>query len=183
LTFHGAGDVRLAEALLREVERAGAHVTVLAVGTWLIDNPSIAARIMDGGHDLGNHTLHHRAMRTLSAAETSTEIAGCARELTRLTGSIGRWFRPSGTPRATQRILHAAAALGYRNSLAYDVDPRDYQDPSASAITNRVLDGVRAGSIVSLHLGHQNTVTALPSILDGLQQRGLRAVTTTSLLT
>ncbi|MGZ4435667.1 MAG: hypothetical protein ACXVW7_18905, partial [Trebonia sp.] len=35
LTFHGQGPVSMADALLAQAERAGARVTVLAVGTWL----------------------------------------------------------------------------------------------------------------------------------------------------
>jgi hypothetical protein len=37
--------------------------------------------------------------------------------------------------------------------------------------------------VVSLHLGHPGTVSALPALLDGVRQRGLRAVTMTELLT
>src|SRR4051812_2745635 len=59
LTFHGQGDPALATALLKEAERAGARVTVLAVGSWLDEQPRMARRILDGGHELGNHTLRH----------------------------------------------------------------------------------------------------------------------------
>jgi peptidoglycan/xylan/chitin deacetylase (PgdA/CDA1 family) len=182
LTFHGAGDVALARQLLAEVGRAGAHVTILAVGSWLAAEPSMAKLVLDGGHDLGNHTFSHLPMRTLSSARAFEEIARCASTLQRLTGSPGRWFRPSGTPRATATILRAAGKAGYSRSLAYDVDPRDYTDPGASAVVRRTLSAVRPGSIVSLHLGHRGTVDALPALLDGLRQRGLRAVTTSALL-
>ena len=36
----------MAEALLAEAERAGARVSVLAVGTWLVQYPQIARRIL-----------------------------------------------------------------------------------------------------------------------------------------
>jgi len=45
-----------------------------------------------------------------------------------------------------------------------------------------VLDGARGGSIISLHLGHPVTVTALPDILRGLRARRLKPVTLTELL-
>ena len=45
-----------------------------------------------------------------------------------------------------------------------------------------MLGSVRPGSIVSLHLGHPGTVTALPAIVHGLARRGLRPVTLTGLL-
>ena len=44
------------------------------------------------------------------------------------------------------------------------------------------LGQARPGSIVSMHFGHSDTVTALPAILRGLTSRGLHPVTLTSLL-
>jgi hypothetical protein len=40
---------------------------------------------------------------------------------------------------------------------------------------------VRAGDVVSMHLGHSGTVTALPAILDGLHARGLQPITASEL--
>lgn len=182
LTFHGQGRVALATALLAELERAGARATVLAVGTWLEEHPEMARRILDGGHDLGNHTMHHRPMARMDTATALAEIAEAAAVLRRSTGSIGRWFRPSGTPHASPAVLAAAAPAGYRQVLGYDVDSLDYTDPGAAAVARVVLAGVRPGSVVSLHLGHAGTVTAMPEILAGLSSRGLTAVTASDLL-
>ncbi|HTC70035.1 MAG TPA: polysaccharide deacetylase family protein [Acidothermaceae bacterium] len=182
LTFHGAGDVGLATKLLGELEAVGARVTVLAVGQWLDQEPAMAKRILDGGHELGNHTYRHLTMPQLTEIVDESEITRCADVLRRLTGSAGRWFRPSGTAHATPAILEAAGRAGYATSLSYDVDPEDYADPGAAAVTTRVLAAVRAGSIVSLHLGHVGTVQAMPAILDGLRSRGLPAVTMSDLV-
>ncbi|MEU9125633.1 polysaccharide deacetylase family protein [Streptomyces sp. NPDC048506] len=183
LTFHGAGDPKLATALLGEAERAGARVTVLAVGSWLDAQPAMARRILDGGHELGNHTLHHRNICALPEAEAYAEISGCADRLRRLTGTIGSWFRPSQTRRATDLVVRLARRAGYPHVLSYDLDSLDANDPGAPAVRRTVLDSVGPGSVVSLHLGHAGTVAALPPILDGLRRRGLRAVTTTELVT
>ena len=172
----------MAEALLAEAERAGARVSVLAVGTWLGQYPQIARRILGGGHDLGNHTLHHLDIAAMDAAEAYAEIAGCARRLRALTGSACRWFRPSQTQYSTPLIEREARRAGYRTCVSYDVDSLDYTDPGPDAIVSAVLGQTRPGSIVSLHLGHPGTVTALPAILRGLARRGLRPVTLTGLL-
>jgi peptidoglycan/xylan/chitin deacetylase (PgdA/CDA1 family) len=182
LTFHGAGDPALAAALLGEATRAAAPLTVLAVGRWLENQPALARRILDAGCELGNHTYTHPVLPRLGADAVYREIARCAEVLRRLTGSKGRWFRPSGTPRATPIIEAAARRAGYPTCLGYDVDPRDYADPGALAVTSRVLGAVRPGSVISLHLGHQGTVAALPGILDGLRRAGLAPVTVSTLL-
>ena len=172
----------MADALLAEAERAGARVTVLAVGTWLVQYPQIAGRILRGGHDLGNHTMHHLDITAMDVPSTYAEISACARRLRALTGSVGRWFRPSQTRYATPLIEREARKAGYQTCVSYDVDSLDYTDPGPDAIVSAVLGSTRPGSIVSLHLGHPDTVTALPAILRGLASQGLRPVTLTDLL-
>jgi peptidoglycan/xylan/chitin deacetylase (PgdA/CDA1 family) len=172
----------MAGALLAEAERAGARVTVLAVGTWLGQYPQIAERILHGGHDLGNHTMHHLDITAMDASGAYAEIAGCAQRLHALTGSIGRWFRPSQTRYSTPLIEREARKAGYQTCVSYDVDSLDYTDPGPDAIISAVLGSARPGSIVSMHLGHSGTVTALPAIMRGLASRGLRPVTLTDLL-
>ena len=112
----------MADALLAEAERAGARVTVLAVGTWLGRYPQIAERILHGGHDLGNHTMHHLDITAMDASGAYAEIAGCAQRLHALTGSIGRWFRPSQTRYSTPLIEREARKAGYQTCVSYDVD-------------------------------------------------------------
>jgi peptidoglycan/xylan/chitin deacetylase (PgdA/CDA1 family) len=182
LTFHGAGDVALAEQLLGQLERHDVQATVMAVGTWLKAAPQMARRVTRGGHDLGNHTLHHYAMRDLAPRVALDEVVGCARVLEHTAGSRGTWFRASGTQVTTPTIRRAAARAGYDRCVSYDVDGLDWQDPSAGTVVRAVLDGARGGSIISLHLGHPVTVSALPDILRGLRTSSLQPVTLTELL-
>nr|WP_225882358.1 polysaccharide deacetylase family protein [Streptomyces aureocirculatus] len=183
LTFHGQGDPGTARAVLAEAERAGARVTVLAVGSWLDAHPRLARRVLDGGHDLGNHTLNHRDINALPEAAAYAEITGCADRLRRLTGGIGNWFRPSRARRASPLVARLARRAGYPHVLSYDVDSLDFTSPGAPAVARTVAAGARPGSVVSLHFGYADTVAALPAVLDDLHRRGLRAVTTTELLT
>ncbi len=182
LTFHGAGDPGLLQRMLAELAAGGARVTVLAIGQWLAAEPAIARRILDGGHELGNHTWSHQTMPRLSVSQIRSEVNRAAEELRGLTGGPGRWFRPSGTPHSTPAIRAAARAAGYGACLAYDIDPLDYTDPGAATIASRLAAEVTPGSIVSLHLGHPGTVEAMPRILDSLRARGLTAVTASDLL-
>ena len=183
LTFHGQGDPALVGRLLDQIAVGGARVTVLAVGTWLSAYPQLGHRIVDAGHELGNHTQHHGDINRMPAARVHAEIADCARVLRSVTGSIGRWFRPSQTRHASAAVRAAAARVGYGTCLSYDVDSLDYTDPPPSAIVSRTLAAVRPGSIVSLHCGHPATIAAMPSLLHGLRGRGLAPVTMTELMT
>jgi len=181
LTFHGDGPPALADALLAEAERGGARLTVLAVGRWLGRYPQMAERVLHGGHELGNHTENHLAIDRMSESLAYSEIEQCANRLEKLTGSRGRWFRQSQGQHASPEVLTAAQRAGYTTLLSYDLDPLDYTDPGSNAVVHHVLSRIQGGDVVSMHLGHPGTVTALPLILDGLRQRGLRAVTASEL--
>ncbi|MFJ3787501.1 polysaccharide deacetylase family protein [Kitasatospora sp. NPDC090091] len=183
LTVHGSGDPKLATALLEIAEQRGAGLTVMVVGSWLDQQPQMARRILDGGHELGNHTQNHQNISAMSPDQARAEIAQCAERLQRLTGSIGRWFRPSAAQYATPMVREQAKAVGYEHVLSFDVDPRDYSDPSAAELQRRVLTSAKGGSVVALHMGHQCTVDALPGILDGLAKAGLKPVTASRLFT
>ncbi|MFC8511088.1 polysaccharide deacetylase family protein [Streptomyces sp. NPDC057411] len=183
LTFHGQGDPALARAVLGHAERAGARVTVLAVGDWLDQHPEMARRVLDGGHELGNHTQRHLDVDAMTEAQAVEEIQACATRLRRLTGSIGTWFRPSRTQHAGETVRQAARRVGYPHVLSYDVDSLDFTSPGPAAVVANVTGAIRDGSVVSLHFGYADTVAALPLLLADLDRRGLRAVTTTELLT
>jgi peptidoglycan/xylan/chitin deacetylase (PgdA/CDA1 family) len=181
LTFHGAGDPAIARQLLAIFANAKAQVTVLAVGSWLAENPTIAREIIAGGHELGNHTYNHLDIDGLDPAAARAEIVRCRDLLRSQVGSIGAHFRPSQTQHASSEVLALAGAAGYPVALSYNVDSLDYTDPGSDAVRANVATA-GAGSIVSMHFGHPGTVTAMPGVLADLKARGLTAVTASRLL-
>jgi peptidoglycan/xylan/chitin deacetylase (PgdA/CDA1 family) len=181
LTFHGAGDPAIARDLLAVFAAHRAHVTVLAVGTWLAGNTAIAHDIVDGGHELGNHTYRHLDINSLGRDQARSEIVRCRDALVSAVGSPGAHFRQSQSPLPSRTVRVLAGKAGYPVCLSYDVDSLDYTDPGPATVRQRVAMA-RPGSIVSMHFGHPGTVDAMPKILADLADRGLRAVTASELL-
>jgi len=185
LTFHTDGPTSMVDAVLDLVEARDLVVTTFIVGSWLEANPAMGARIVDGGHEIANHTSTHPTFEALTPTQMATEIEGCRAVLEQDTGTPGRWFRPSGTDNGidspSAATLAAAGAAGY-TVIGYDIDPLDYKDPGSKAVIDRTLGTSRGGSIISLHMGHQGTIDALPAILDGFEAKGLQPVSLTTLL-
>ncbi len=186
LTFHTNGDLGMAQQMLDTAARRNARFTNFVVGNWIDANPLWAKKLLDGGHELANHTYTHPTFAALSRVAMAGELSRCRDALAKLSGNGGRFFRPSGTDDGlatpSAAILEEAAKAGYGIVLGWDVEPFDYKDPGAAAVQQRTLDAIKGGSIVSLHFGHQGTVDALDGILVGIADRGLRAVTVTELL-
>ncbi|NIH84332.1 polysaccharide deacetylase family protein [Amycolatopsis granulosa] len=182
LTFHGAGELSLTRRVLDVLAQHQAQVTVLAVGTWLASAPDGIRMVRDGGHEIGNHTWSHGDLAHMAPSPMRTEIERCRDELDRLTGGPGTFFRPSQGQYATPAELTEAGRAGYARVLSYDVDSLDWTDPAPERI-RRAVAAARAGSVVSMHLGHPATAAALPGVLADLAGRGLRPVTATRLFT
>jgi peptidoglycan/xylan/chitin deacetylase (PgdA/CDA1 family) len=181
LTFHGAGDLGVTRQVLAALAQHNAHVTVLAVGTWLAAGPDAARMVVDGGHELGNHTWSHPDLASYKPEPMRVEIERCRDKLAELTGSPGAFFRQSQGQHATKEELAEAGKAGYARVLSYDVDSLDWKDPGPAAIRKAVA-AASAGSVVSMHLGHPGTVSALPGILTDLANRGLTVVTASKLM-
>jgi peptidoglycan/xylan/chitin deacetylase (PgdA/CDA1 family) len=182
LTFHGAGDPVLVQKLLSILKSSSTPVSVFAIGKWLQSSPGVAKQMLDAGYDIGNHTMNHFQMKTLSAKKVDAEIAGCASELKKLIGNHGKWFRPSGTQNSNAIIRKAAIKYGYGRCISYDVDSHDYQDVGKGVVLADIAGAIKKGSIVSLHFGHQDTIDAMPTLLENIHSKGLKPVTLTTLL-
>ena len=182
LTFHANGDTAHTKKLLEILKAHSTPVTVFAVGAWIKANPGMTKTMLDAGHDIGNHTFTHTQMKTISATKVDSEIRLCADELKREIGYHGSFFRPSGTQNSTALIRKTAAKYGYNQCISYEVDSLDYQDVSTAKVISSVMNNVKNGSIVSMHFGHQNTIEAMPALLEQLRSKGLTPVTLTTML-
>jgi peptidoglycan/xylan/chitin deacetylase (PgdA/CDA1 family) len=186
LTFHTNGDLGQVKAVLDIVEKHGAVLTAFIVGNWLDANPSMGKRLLDGHHELANHTYTHPSFEQLSPSAMAAEITKCRDAIAKVSGSGGRYFRLSGTDDGTvtpsTNALVAAAMAGYAGVAGFDVDPFDYKDPGAKTVIDRTLEKVEGGSIISLHMGHAGTIDAIGPILDGLASKNLKPVTLSQLL-
>jgi peptidoglycan/xylan/chitin deacetylase (PgdA/CDA1 family) len=136
------------------------------------------------GRGLRHRKSHNESLSNedLSAKKVDAEIAGCASELKKLIGNHGKWFRPSGTQNSNAIIRKAAIKYGYGRCISYDVDSHDYQDVGKGVVLADIAGAIKKGSIVSLHFGHQDTIDAMPTLLENLHAKGLKPVTLTTLL-
>lgn len=182
LTFHGQGDPAIARAVMDICAKVGAHITVFAVGQWAIAEKALLKEFYAAGHEVGNHTWSHGDIGAMTLADATSEIDRAKDAIAAAVGEPGWWFRPSQTHSSNALIRRAAQAAGYACCVSYGVDPEDFRDPGAALVRARTKAKARAGSIVSLHLGHAGTVTALPGILEDVSARGLRAVTLSTML-
>ena len=179
LTFDDGPTKEGLDAVLPLLERYDAKGTFFLIGAHA--KPDLVRRIVSGGNEVGNHSYRHARMVFRSSGFYDQEIRRPDAILQQGGAPKPTLFRPPfgkkliGLPLAIERN-------GQRMVMWDSGDPPD-RDPAAYA--QKVLQGVRPGSIVLIHPMYPANATeraALPVILDGLAKRGYRMVTVSELL-
>lgn len=168
------------------LDRYGAKGTFFIVGKALDARPDVARALLDDEQLLGNHSYTHDAFHWLDPRYG--ELGETQGAFKRTLGVCPAFFRPphgSHTPFMAREVGNAGMTM-----VTWDVSAGDWATNDAQLVAKRVLDNVQAGSIILLHDGIDGNIgadrkvilAALPLILDGLGQRGLKPVTLDKLL-
>jgi peptidoglycan/xylan/chitin deacetylase (PgdA/CDA1 family) len=181
LTFDD-GPGAVTGAILEVLRRHGAEATFDVLGERIAGREQLLEQAVRDGHEIGVHGWSHGDHRVHPVA-SARGAARTGRLVTERAGVRPRVYRPPFG--LTSRRLVLAAARHRLRTVLWDVDPRDFEEPGAPAIYDRVVAGVRPGSIVLLHDDRPElaaTSDAVDRLLGELHRREWRAVTVSRLL-
>jgi len=183
LTFDDGPNPNATSLILDTLGTEGVRATFFVLGRHADRWPSIVARLEREGHVVGNHGYHHRKLVWRGPSYVREDIALGTKAIER-TGVAGpRLFRaPHG--QRNPWVTPIARAAGQR-TIGWTLGVWDTALPGPRVIAERVLRGVRPGSIVLLHDGdgydpdgdRMQTAEALPLIIRGLRERGFSFAT------
>ena len=174
ISFDAAWGNEETEQLLDILVEHDVKATFFLVGDWVDKYPDDVKNIAAHGHDIGNHSDTHPHLPQLSTENATSEIQRCNEKIEALTGSAPTLFRPPYGD-YNNSVVSAVKSLGMY-CVQWDVDSLDWKDPSPEQLCQNVLGKVRDGSIVLMHNGAKNTPAALPSIIEGIQNKGYEIV-------
>lgn len=175
LTFDdgpGAQTARLLDAL----RARGAHATFFVLGSQVERWADVVKRMIDEGHEVGDHTYDHADLTRLSAKEIRDEVRRAAEAIHAASGRQPSLMRPPYG--ATRDDIGADIGLP---EILWTVDTRDWADRDSEIVRQRALAGAGSGRIILMHDLYPSTVDAVPAIVDGLTARGYALVTVTQL--
>jgi polysaccharide deacetylase family sporulation protein PdaB len=184
LTFDDGPDPKQTPVILDLLKQYGAKATFFVTGAQAKRYPELIRREALEGHELGNHTYHHRIFHRPSMDAVRSELEEAERAIVAAAGVRSRLFRPPGGY-YDQTIVDAAKDGGYQVVMwSWHQDTRDWTHPGVDRIVRKVLDNARPGDIVLFHdrVRRTQTIAALERILPELQQRDFRFVTVSELL-
>ena len=181
LTFDDGPHPELTDAILDVLARHEAQATFFVIGDRVVGNERVVRRIVDEGHEVGDHLMHDEPSIRLSRIRFREDLTE-ARDLLAPYQDVS-WWRP-GSGWTTRTMVREAHALGMRCVLG-TVAVADGPPPEpGSWREQRLLGQISAGAVVVLHEGtdeRRPVVDTLDWLLTRLAERGLRSVTLTEL--
>lgn len=174
LTFDD-GPVPQTADVLDVLASENVHATFFVVGSQVAQHPEIVRRMVAEGNAVGNHSYSHPNLTTLSVGNIRSQLTRTSDAIESAAGIRPTILRPPyGATNANVRTV--TTELGMAQVL-WDVDTMDWRDRNTALVTQRAINGARAGSIILVHDIHPTTRAAVRGIVTGLKAKGYVLVT------
>ena len=180
LTFDSGYENGSTAQILDVLKKHNAPAAFFLVGNYIEKNGDLVRRMVDEGHIVGNHTMHHFDMSKLSDKEAFTkELQDLETLFKETTGKdLPKYYRP---PQGiySQENLQRAKDLGYKTvfwSLAY-VDWRNDAQPTKEEAFAKLLPRIHNGAVVLLHSTSSTNAEILDELLTKWESAGYRFAT------
>lgn len=175
LTFDSGYENGCTGKILDTLKKHNVKAAFFLVGNYIERNADLVRRMVEEGHTVGNHTMHHYDMSKIGDKATFTKELGDLEALFKeATGKdLPKFYRP---PQGiySEDNLKMAQELGYKTvfwSLAY-VDWNQDSQPSKEQAFSKLLPRIHNGAVVLLHSTSQTNAEILDELLTKWEAQG-----------
>lgn len=173
LTFDEGYENGYTPKILDVLRDNNAKAVFFITGPYLKEHQDLVRRMVEEGHEVGNHTVHHPSLPKIGDREIEEEVLGLDRVFYEKFGKHMKYLRP---PKGeySERTLALTKKLGYCNlfwSFAYD-DWHRNKVRGAEYAYNIVMRNLHNGAILLLHAVSKDNADALDMIIKGARERG-----------
>lgn len=196
LTFDDGPDPKWTPRILDILKQENVPATFFVLGKNGQAYPDLLRRIVNEGHEVGNHTFTHPNLGEIPARLTDLELNATQRLIESVTGRSTVLFRPpyfgdaeADTPEEVEPAIRAKN-LGYI-MIGLRIDPGDWKPGVApDEIVKKTVDRAEdknpetRGQVILLHDSggdREATIEALPGLIHELRNRGFTFVPVSTL--
>ena len=175
LTFDAGYENGCTEQILNVLKKHNVPAAFFLVGNYLERNADLVRRMVEEGHIVGNHTMHHPDMSKLTDKDTfSKELTDLEALFQEVTGKeLPKFYRP---PQGiySETNLQMAQELGYKTvfwSLAY-ADWDNNAQPTRDQAFQKLLPRTHNGAVILLHSTSKTNAEILDELLTTWESQG-----------
>lgn len=176
LTFSGGPHHYATPRILDILKAKKVKATFFVSGTKTVNHVELLKRMHTEKHEIGNHGYYNHVYTRLPTERVLAGLSETNKLINSATGTTVKHCRPpSGNTNAeiNQLIKHE----GKMQVILWSLDPRDTQEPNPKKIVEYVSKKAKPGDIVLLHDTTNQTIAALPELIDDLYRQGYEFLT------
>lgn len=172
LTFDDGPQPSVGNRIMDCLAQYGGKATFFMVGERVAARKTELQRMVAEGHEVANHTMNHKYLQKLGAAEIQSQVTKCNDAIEAACGVRPKVMRlPGGNHNAT------VLANTHMPMIQWNIDTLDWKTKNAQKTVDAVLNHVKDGDIILMHELYSQSGDAALQIIPELTRRGYQLVT------
>ena len=173
LTFDSGYEAGFTEDILATLKKTNIKATFFITAHYLNTSEDLVKKMINEGHTIGNHTVNHKDITSLSDDELKSEIMNLHTAVVEKTGYEMKYFRP---PKGefSDYSLNFLQNLGYTTVLwsnAYD-DWNSENQGRAEYGRQKLLDNLHPGCVILMHSTSRDNKDLLEAFINEARKMG-----------
>ena len=173
LTFDEGYEAGYTEKILSTLKENDVKATFFITSHYLNTASDLVERMINEGHIVGNHTVNHKSMPSISNEEIEKEIMQLHQAVFEKFNYEMKYFRP---PKGefNERTLKKTEELGYKTvmwSFAYK-DWDEKNQPNIEESQKMIINNFHSGEIMLLHPNSKTNSEVLDTIINEAKNQG-----------
>lgn len=173
LTFDAGYEAGYTPEILQALKEAQVPAIFFITGHYLNSKPELVQQMLEEGHLVGNHTVNHKSMPSITDEEIQKEMMDLHKAVYEKFAYEMKYTRP---PKGefNERTIKATNNLGYKTvmwSFAY-ADWEENNQPSEEEAKQKIISNVHNGEIMLLHSTSKTNAKVLPEVIKEIKNMG-----------
>ena len=166
--------------ILEVLKKHRAKACFAVMGLWAEGNPDSVNKIIENGHDMISHSMHHPHYSELSEEEIKKDMALSFLQLKELTAEeISAIYLPFCEE--DERVLQVLFENGIV-PIGCGIDSLDYTGLSSEKMAEDILIKIKGGEIILFRNNCENTAKAIDLMLTEMDKRHYRSISIKKIL-
>lgn len=173
LTFDEGYEAGYTTQILDTLKENNVKATFFITAHYLNTQPELVKRMIDEGHIVGNHTVNHKSMPSLTEEQINSEVMDLHKAIYEKFQYEMKYIRPP-MGEFSEKTLSVTNSLGYKTvmwSFAYE-DWNEDKQPDEASSKQKILDNVHNGEIMLLHGNSKTNTNILGDIIKEIRGMG-----------
>lgn len=173
LTFDEGYEAGYTEKILETLKQNEVKATFFITAHYVNTKPELVQKMIDEGHIIGNHTVNHKSMPTLSLEEIKKEVINLHTTIYEKFNYEMKYIRPPKGEYSEKSVAYCNT-LGYTTvmwSFAYD-DWDENKQGREDYAKKKILDNIHNGAVILLHGNSKDNTNVLDSCIKEIKAMG-----------